>query len=83
MQSILEQTVKTLHEANEHPATADDEQLTILDALTLLADDDFKAEVLAKVNDPYPLQWWARWWARREGTWPPWWARPSSTSLTP
>ena len=29
MQSILEQTVKTLHEANEHPSTADDEQLTI------------------------------------------------------
>ena len=60
MQSILEQTVKTLHEANEHPATADDEQLTILDALTLLADDKFKNGVLTRVSDPYLLQWWGR-----------------------
>ena len=60
MQSILEQIVKTLHEANEHPATADDEQLTILDALTLLADDKFKNGVLTRVSDPYLLQWWGR-----------------------
>ncbi len=60
MQSILEQTVKTLHEANEHPDTADDEQLTILDALTLLADDKFKNGVLTRVSDPYLLQWWRR-----------------------
>ena len=58
MQSILEQTVKTLHEANER--TDAGEQYTILDGLRILADDDFKAEVLAKVNDPYLLQWWAR-----------------------
>ena len=58
MQSILEQTVKTLHEANESRDAG--EQYTILDALRILADDDFKAEVLAKVNDPYLLQWWAR-----------------------
>ena len=60
MQSILEQTVKTLHEANEHPATADDEQLTILDALTLLADEEFKNGVLTRVSDPYLTQWWGR-----------------------
>ena len=60
MQSILEQTVKTLHEANEHPDTADDEQFTILDALTLLADDKFKNGVLTRVSDPYLLQWWRR-----------------------
>ena len=60
MQSILEQTVKTLHEANEHPATADDEQLTILDALTLLADDKFKNGVLTRVSAPYLLQWRGR-----------------------
>ena len=60
MQSILEQSVKTLHEANEHPSTADDEQLTILDALTLLADDKFKNGVLTRVSDPYLLQWWGR-----------------------
>ena len=60
MQSILEQTVKTLHEANEHPSTADDEQLTILDALTLLADEKFKNGVLTRVSDPYLTQWWAR-----------------------
>ncbi len=59
MQSILEQTVKTLHEANER--TNADEQFTILDGLKLLADDQkFKDAVLAKVNDPYLLEWWAR-----------------------
>ncbi len=60
MQSILEQTVKTLHEANEHPSTADDEQLTILDVLKLLSDDAFRTGVLTRVSDPYLLEWWAR-----------------------
>ncbi len=58
MQSILEQTVKTLHEANESRDAG--EQYTILDGLRILADDGFRAEVLAKVNDPYLMQWWAR-----------------------
>ena len=59
MQSILEQTVKTLHEANEK--TNADEQYTILDGLKLLADDqNFKDAVLAKVSDSYLLEWWAR-----------------------
>ena len=60
MQSILEQTVKTLHEANEHPDTADDRQHTILDGLRLLSDEAFRSSVLAKVSDPYLLEWWAR-----------------------
>ncbi len=60
MQSILEQTVKTLHEANEHPDTADDEQHTILDGLRLLSNDPFRNSVLARVSDPYLLEWWAR-----------------------
>ena len=60
MQSILEQTVKTLHEANEHPSTGDDEQLTILDGLTLISDDKFRSGVLTRVTDPFLLQWWAR-----------------------
>ena len=70
MQSILEQTVKTLHEANER--TNADEQYTILDGLKLLSADKrpkgeapseaqkFKDRVLAKVSDPYLLEWWAR-----------------------
>ncbi len=58
MQSILEQTVKTLHEANRSRDAS--EQYTILDALRILADDNFKAEVLAKVNDPYLMEWWGR-----------------------
>ncbi len=58
MQSILEQTVKTLHEAN---ASLDpEEQHTILDALRLLSDERFRAEVLGRVHDPYLLEWWAR-----------------------
>ena len=60
MQSILEQTVKTIHEANEHPDTADDEQLTILDGLTILADDKFKEGVLLRVSDPFLIRWWGR-----------------------
>ncbi len=60
MQSILEQTVKTLHEANEHPTTDEHEQHTILDGLRLLADDHFRAGVLTRVTDPYLLEWWAR-----------------------
>ena len=46
MQSILEQTVKTLHEANEQVEA--EQQYTILDGLRLLS------------NDPYLLEWSAR-----------------------
>ena len=59
MQSILEQTVKTLHEANQRMDA--DSQYTILDGLKLLSDDQkFKDTVLAKVSDSYLLEWWAR-----------------------
>ena len=60
MQSILEQTVKTLHEANEHPTTDEGSQHTILDGLKLLSDRKFRDGVLKKVEDPYLLEWWAR-----------------------
>ena len=60
MQSILEHTVKSLHEANEHPSTSANEQYTILDGLHLLSDDKFRSRVLAKVRDPYLLGWWSR-----------------------
>ena len=58
MQSILEQTVKTLHEANE--LMDGDDQYTILDGLKLLSDDDFRSRALSKVKDPYLLEWWGR-----------------------
>ncbi len=58
MQSILEQTVKSLHEANVN--REEGEQYTILDGLKLLSNDDFRSEVLAGVADPYLLEWWAR-----------------------
>ena len=58
MQSILEQTVKTLHEANEQVEA--ERQSTILDGLKLLSDDNFRKDVLKKVSDPYLLEWWAR-----------------------
>ena len=60
MQSILEQTVKTLHEANAHPGTSPDEQFTIIDGLTLIADDLFREGVLTRVADPYLREWWRR-----------------------
>ena len=58
MQSILEQTVKTLHEANEQVEA--DQQHTVLDGLRLLSDERFRAGVLSRVSDPYLLEWWAR-----------------------
>ncbi len=58
MQSILEQTVKTLHEVNEQVEA--EQQYTILDGLKLLSDDPFRNAVLKKVSDPYLLEWWAR-----------------------
>ena len=58
MQSILEQTVKTLHEANEQVEA--ERQYTILDGLRLLSNAPFRNSVLAKVSDPYLLEWWAR-----------------------
>ena len=58
MQSILEQTVKTLHEANEQVEA--EAQYTILDGLRLLSNDPFRNSVLKKVSDPYLLEWWAR-----------------------
>ena len=60
MQSILEQTVKTLHESNSHPLTERDDQHTIIDGLRLLADDPYRNTVLTRVSDPYILEWWAR-----------------------
>ncbi len=60
MQSILEQTVKTLHEANSHPNVEAEDQYTILDGLRLLTDEKFRGPVLAKLRDPYLLEWWSR-----------------------
>ena len=60
MQSILEHTVKTLHEANAHPDTDAGEQHTILDGLKLLSDGKVRGEVLARVSDPYIMEWWER-----------------------
>ena len=58
MQSILEQTIKTLHEANEQVEA--EAQYTILDGLKLLSDEPFRKDALKKVSDPYLLEWWAR-----------------------
>ena len=58
MQSILEHTVKSLHEANDKRSP--EEQYTILDGLRILSDDDFRDEALAQVDDHHLLRWWAR-----------------------
>ena len=54
MQSILEQTVKTLHEANSHPATRPEEQYTILDGLKLLTDESFRLRGADQAARPLP-----------------------------
>ena len=64
MQSIVEQTVKSLHEANSHPSMKRGEQYTILDGLRVLSDEKFRARVLGKVNDAYLLEWWATTFAK-------------------
>ena len=58
MQSILEHTVKSLHEYNCHPDTGEDEQLTILDGSRMLSDRKFRNRVLLRVADPYIFNWW-------------------------
>ena len=60
MQSILEQTVKTLHEVNSHPLTEPDQQYTILDGLRLLSDGSLRDRVLPRLRDSYLLEWWVR-----------------------
>ena len=57
MQSILEFSVKTLHEANEQVEAG--EQYTILDGLRLLTNAPFRNHILQKISDPYILEWWA------------------------
>ncbi len=60
MQSILEQIVKTLHEANKKRDP--DEQYTILDGLNLIAPDPnpFRGNVIGEVKDIPLLRWWGR-----------------------
>ena len=60
MQSILEQTVKTLHEANEHRDTDEHSQYTILDGLRLLSIESFRNSIMKRVDDPYLIEWWVR-----------------------
>ena len=60
MQSILEHTVKSLHEYNRHPDTGEEEQLTILDGLRMLSDLKFRNRALRRVDDPYVVAWWGR-----------------------
>ena len=58
MQSILEHTVKSMHEYNSHSDTGEDEQLTILDGSRMLSDRKFRNRVLLRVADPYIVRWW-------------------------
>ena len=58
MQSILEQSIKTLHEVNE--TMEEDEQHTILDGLKLLSNDPFRNGLIKKLSDPYLIEWWER-----------------------
>ena len=60
MQSILEHTVKALHEYNRHPDTRREDQMTILDGQRMLADLEFRKQVLKRVDDAYINDWWLR-----------------------
>ena len=65
MQSILEYTVKSLHEANQRREPG--EQYTILDGLRLLSDREFRTTVLRELRDPHLLGWWTREFASWSG----------------
>ena len=58
MPSILEQTVESLHEDNEHPTTDERDQYAIPDGLRLLSDEKCRSGVLEKVSELYLLEWW-------------------------
>ena len=58
MQNILEHTIKSLHEANSHPDTPREKQYTLLDGMRMLSQDDFRREVLEKVDDIYLQRYW-------------------------
>ncbi len=66
MLSILEHTVKTLHEVNDGTSVDRGRQYTILDGSRLLSEKEFRDDVLRRVHDPYIL----RWWAEEFGKWP-------------
>ena len=58
MQNILEHTIKSLHEANSHPDTPREEQYTLLDGMRMLSEDNFRQEVLERVDDVYLKRYW-------------------------
>ena len=56
METILSYSLKAMYEANR---TLDRKgQLTMLDTAAMLSDERFRAQVLAKVDDPFILEWW-------------------------
>ena len=56
METILSYSLKAMYEANRELSR--EGQLTMLDTAAMLTDDNFRAQVLVKVKDPFILEWW-------------------------
>ena len=56
MENILVNVLKCLYEANETLGRR--KQLTLLDGLNMLTDDNFRYAVLNRVKDPNLINWW-------------------------
>ena len=56
MEIIMSYTLKAMYEANKKLKR--EGQLTMLDTAAMLTDDQFRLQVLAKVEDPFILGWW-------------------------
>lgn len=56
MEIILSYTLKAMYEANRQLKR--EGQLTMLDTAAMLTDKQFRVQVLAKVEDPFILEWW-------------------------
>ena len=57
MEIILSYTLKAMYEANRQLKR--EGQLTMLDTAAMLTNKNFRVQVLAKVEDPFILEWWA------------------------
>ena len=58
MQNILEHTVKSLHEANSSPSMNPADQYTLMDAQTVLSNEQARNRMLRQVSDLHLLRWW-------------------------
>ena len=58
MQGITEHLVKSIYEINAHPSVPRDQQLTLLDGVNMLQDENFQRLAKSFIKDPYLKDYW-------------------------